>query len=86
MSRTIFHFDLGLGRYPPEKFFTTTKIIFLVEPFNMAVSMYYTPENCFRATRDILGHVGPFWAILLILGNFGPFWCCFETFGVPVGT
>ena len=32
--------------------------------------MYYTPENCFRATRANLGHVGPFWAILMILGNF----------------
>ena len=24
------------------------------------IIIYYAPENCFRASRDILGHVGPF--------------------------
>ena len=43
------------------------------------------PENGFRANRDILGHVGPFWAILMILGNFRLFWCCFESHWGPRG-
>ena len=32
MSRTNLHFDIGLGKYVPEKFFTTGKLKFLVPP------------------------------------------------------
>ena len=35
--------------------------------------MGYAPENCFRPTKDILGHVGPFWAIwVLFWAIWGP--------------
>ena len=32
MSRTNLHFDIGLGKYVPEKIFTTAKLKFLVPP------------------------------------------------------
>ena len=33
MSRTNLHFDIGLGKYVPEKFFTKEKLKFLVPSY-----------------------------------------------------
>ena len=52
----------------------------------MLISMGYVPKNCIRATRDILGHVGKFWAILVILGNYRPYGAVLSHLGAPVGT
>ena len=47
------------------------------------IIMYYIPENCFRATRTILGLVGPFSPLLIILGHFRPFWAILGPPWVP---
>ena len=47
------------------------------------IIMYYVPENCFRATRTILGLVGPFSPLLLIFDHFRPFWAISGPLWVP---
>ena len=72
MSRTILHFDLGLGPYPPEKIFTTKKIIFLVEPIcplgEIDAQARCWPRRVPKALNQFSG------VYYMIICHFGPSW------------
>ena len=81
MSRTILHFDLGLGPYPPEKFFTTKKINFLVEPIcplgEIDAQARCWPRRVPKALKQFSG------VYYMIICHFGPSWGHLGTHGGP---
>ena len=81
MSRTILHFDLGLGPYPPEKFFTTKKINFSVEPIcplgEIDAQARCWPRRVPKALKQFSG------VYYMIICHFGPPWGHLCTHGGP---
>ena len=81
MSRTILHFDLGLGPYPPEKIFTTKKINFLVEPIcplgEIDAQARCWPRRVPKALKQFSG------VYYMIICHFGPSWGHLGTHGGP---